>query len=96
MTDKQPNLRLNSQLNKKDEVAQKFLKICHLNIKSLLTQTDCGPRLDHPYNSACKDHSFDIIALTETHLRDSIVSSEINFEGYQILRKDRNRRGGVF
>jgi len=94
MTDKLPKLRLNSQLNKKDDVAKKFLKICHLNIKSLLTQTDCGPRLDHLYNFACKDHSYDITALTETHLSDSIDSSEINFEGYQIFRKHRNRRGG--
>ena len=38
--------------------------------------------------------NFDIIAVTETHLDDSIGSSELFPQSYRVFRRDRNRRGG--
>lgn len=37
----------------------------------------------------------DIICLTETWLSSSINDSLITLEGYNILRNDRNRNGGL-
>ena len=34
--------------------------------------------------------------MSETKLEDSISSSEIEIEGYDLLRLDRSRRGGGF
>ena len=38
----------------------------------------------------------DIVAITETWLNATILDSEINIDGYTLLRKDRidNKRGG--
>lgn len=38
--------------------------------------------------------NFDIIAVTETHLDDSIRSSELFPQKYRVFRRDRNRTGG--
>ena len=38
--------------------------------------------------------NFDIIAVTETHLDDSIRSSELFPQKYRVFRLDRNRKGG--
>ena len=38
--------------------------------------------------------NFDIIAVTETHLDDSIRSSELFPQNYRVFRRDRNRKGG--
>lgn len=38
--------------------------------------------------------NFDIIAVTETHLDDSIRSSELFPQKYRVFRRDRNRKGG--
>ena len=71
------------------------LSFCYLNARSILAQSSDGlPRFDHLYNFVCLDNSFDVILVTETHLDNSIESLEINIEGYQIFRKDRNRHGG--
>ena len=73
----------------------KLLSFCYLNARSILARSSDGlPRFDHLYNFVCSDNSFDIILLTETHLDNSIDSVEINMDGYQIFRKDRNRHGG--
>lgn len=38
--------------------------------------------------------NFDIITVTETHLNDSISSSELFPQSYRVFRRDRNHRGG--
>ena len=73
---------------------KKQLSFCHLNIRSLVQQSDCGTRFDHLYNYVCRDNIYDVIALTETHLSDDIDDDEINLDGYTLFRLDRNRHGG--
>ena len=38
-------------------------------------------------------YPFDILGINETKLDSSILDSEINIDGYIIIRKDRNRNG---
>ena len=38
---------------------------------------------------------FDLFALNETRLDSSISDGLVNISGYDIIRKDRSRRGGV-
>ena len=40
--------------------------------------------------------SFDIIALNETRLDLSISDGEVKIYGYDLIRKDRSRKGEVF
>ena len=41
-----------------------------------------------------RDEPFDILALNETRLDNSILDCEVQIPGYDILRSDRNRNGG--
>jgi len=71
------------------------LKFCYINISSLLANSNIGlPRIDILRDFCCREHSHDVILLTETHLDNTIEDSEISIEGYQLFRKDRNRHGG--
>ena len=40
------------------------------------------------------DRAIDILGLNETRLDNTIAESQIDIEGYDILRRDRNRNGG--
>lgn len=40
------------------------------------------------------DREFEILALNETRLDGSVLNSEVEIEGYEIIRLDRNRSGG--
>ena len=73
---------------------KKQLSFCHLNVRSLLQQSDIGKRFDHLYNYVCRDNCYDVVALTETHLSQDIDDNEINIENYTLFRIDRNRHGG--
>ena len=73
---------------------KKQLSFCHLNVRSLLQQSDIGKRFDHLYNYICRDNCYDVVALTETHLSRNIDDNEINIENYTLFRIDRNRHGG--
>ena len=60
----------------------------HLNIRSLL------PKIDEIMNFMPVSN-FDIFAVSESWLNDTIIDSEIAIEGYQVYRKDRpNSVGG--
>ena len=41
-----------------------------------------------------EDKTIDIIGLNETKLHKTIPDSQVDIEGYDILRRDRNRNGG--
>ena len=41
----------------------KQIFVCHLNIRSLVQQSDCGIRFNHLYNYACRDNSYDLAAI---------------------------------
>lgn len=72
----------------------KDLKICHLNIRSLLTNTDGISRFDQFRGHICQDLKYDIIALSETFLNLNIDNEELLIENYVLFRSDRNSRGG--
>ena len=62
-------------------------KIAFLDICSLTCHYDelCG---------FMEDRAIDILGLNETRLDNTIADSQIDIEGYDILRRDRNRNGG--
>ena len=41
-----------------------------------------------------EDRTIDILGLNETRLDNTIADSQIDIEGYDILRRDSNRNGG--
>lgn len=62
------------------------LSILHLNIRSIRT------KLEYIKNQFL---DFDILCFTETHLDDTVLSSDIHLaQSFDILRKDRNCHGG--
>ena len=62
------------------------LSLVHLNIRSLL------PKLDH---LSVELQNYDIVALTETFLDDTISNEKLHIPGFQNpIRRDRNRHGG--
>ena len=63
------------------------LHFIHLNINSLL------PKIDELRHIA-KTSKVSVIGITETKLDESVLNSEVNIEGYNVLRLDRNRNGG--
>ena len=63
------------------------LRIAHHNIRSLL------PNLDE-VKVTVQEHSFDVLALNETRLGDTIHDARIDIDDYAVYRKDRNTRGG--
>ena len=74
---------------------KRSFSVCHLNIRSILSTSDGGPsRFDLLCDFVTKQNDFEVIALTETHIDNSVDSSLIEIEGYHLFRKDRNRAGG--
>ena len=62
-------------------------KIAHLNIRSLTKHID-------ELRLYLDKQQFDIISLNETMLDLSVTNHEIKINGYDVVRKDRNRHGG--
>ena len=60
----------------------------HLNINSILTKIDEIHYLAKLTNAT-------VIGLSETKLDNTVLSSELEIEGYDLVRSDRSRRGGV-
>ena len=76
-------------------------KICHLNVNSLLAGVNISRHIDSQQSKFDEIHStliienqFDIIALSETWLDNSISDELIQLNNYTLYRRDRNRRGG--
>ena len=65
----------------------KGCKIAHLNILSLLKNID-------ELKLMLKNSSIDILTLSETHLDNNITDGSISIEGFNCVRRDRNRSGG--
>ena len=68
---------------------QKGLKIAHLNVRSL-------PRHFDEFKILMHDNPFDVICLTETWLNSTWTDSELELNGYNLVRDDRvdSQRGG--
>ena len=65
----------------------KGLHFTHLNIRSLL------PKLSQ-LKLTIKDTNAAVLSFSETWLDDSISDNEVEIEGCNIVRLDRNREGG--
>ena len=65
----------------------KGFKIGHLNIRSLVKNVD-------QLRIYLSNKKYNILSVNETMLDSSIPNDEININGYDIVRKDRNRNGG--
>ena len=65
------------------------LHLIHLNINSLLSKID-------ELRAIAKKSRAAVIGITESRLDESVTDGEINIDGYELIRSDRNRhRGGV-
>ena len=63
------------------------LNFAHININSLL------PKIDEVRN-ILNSNKISVLGITESKLDDTINDSEVQVSGYDIIRKDRNRKGG--
>ena len=83
-----PN-RTNHQLTENLKVFKnRGLHFIHLNINNILSKIDELREIVIASNAK-------VVGITESKLDDSINLCEICIEGYNIIRRDRNRKGGV-
>ena len=83
------NLDLVDSINLSDFLPSgRGFKIAGLNINSLIKHID-------ELRILLDDHSVDILSINETKLDDSIKSCGVQISGYEFIRRDRNRQGGV-
>ena len=70
----------------------KNFSLCHLNAMSLTA----NERIDDINDVLVDTHAFDAIAVTETHLDNSVSDYKVELHSYNFYRLDRNRNvGGV-
>ena len=65
----------------------KGLKIASINVNSLLKHIEEIRHLLFKF-------PFDIFAINESKIDDSVMDGEISIPGFNLIRKDRNRAGG--
>ena len=70
------------------------INIAHINVRSLTVINNLGRRIVRIKQFLINDCDCDVIACTETHLDSTVEDHEVEIEGYQLIRKDRNRKGG--
>ena len=63
------------------------LHFCHLNVNSLLSKIDEIRDISNCIKPV-------VLGITESKLDSSVTNSEVNINGYSIIRHDRNRNGG--
>ena len=63
------------------------LHLIHLNINSLLSKID-------ELREVARKTRATVIGITESKLDRSVLDGEINIDGYELVRSDRNRHGG--
>lgn len=64
-----------------------YLRVGHLNVRSLFAHLN-------EVKYIVSSHNFDVFAVGETHLDDTIPDNFIALDGYDLVRYDRNRDGG--
>ena len=85
--------KINDDAYKPDPVAswkafsKRGLHLIHLNINSLLSKID-------ELREIAKKTRATVIGITESKLDGSVLDGEINIDGYELVRSDRNRHGG--
>ena len=65
----------------------KGLHFLHINVNNLLPNIDEAKLIANKSNAT-------ILGISETKLDKTIMNSELNIEGYDLIRSDRNRHGG--
>jgi len=65
----------------------KGLVLAHLNVCSIRNKV-------HELNYLITENTIHILAVSETHLDDTVLDTEISIDGYNIFRRDRNKHGG--
>ena len=70
------------------ESLPKGVKYAHINLCGLMN------KLDQIIRILLRNQNFDVLAISESKLDNSIEDSEIRIKGYRTFRKDRNRHGG--
>ena len=84
--------KINDDAYKTDPVAswkafsKRGLHLIHLNINSLLSKID-------ELREIAKKTRATVIGITESKLDGSVLDGEINIDGYELVRSDRNRHG---
>ena len=69
------------------DVKKSGLHLVHISITSLLPKID-----EFQYNARGSEAAF--IGISDSKLGDSVLSSEIQIENYDLIRSDRNKHGG--
>ena len=85
-------LRSITMINSIAVISGMFLKksglhLVHISIISLLPKID-----EFEYNARGSEAAF--IGISDSKLCDSVLSSEIQIENYDLIRSDKNRQGG--
>ncbi len=78
------------------------IKFCHLNARSLLAGVDITQHIQHQYSllddiyeCLVYQNEFDLIAISETWLKDNVPLTELDLAGYdQPFIRNRGSRGG--
>ena len=85
--------KINNDAYKTDPVAEwkafnkRGLHLIHLNINSLLSKID-------ELREIARKTRATVVGITESKLDGSVLDGEINIDGYELVRSDRNRHGG--
>ena len=83
-----PGPQNNSQQeNKWENFRKRGLHFIHLNVNSIL------PKIEE-LRSIAQNTKAAVIGISESKLDKTVFDSEVAIEGYDLLRKDRNRHGG--
>ena len=69
------------------KLPKKGLRFAHLNICSLRNKVT-------ELCSILNENNFHVMAITETHLGENIQDSQLAIQGYNIIRLDRDEKGG--
>ena len=68
-------------------LSNSLLSFCHFNVRSLCSSFD-------EFSDYVVTEQLDIVGLSETWLNKGISTSALEIEGYKLIRKDRDQRGG--
>ena len=82
-------------LNPGPNFADNFFKFCHWNCNSIQAHKFSRVSLIQTYNAI---HNFNLIAITETALKDDVSNEQLEIPGYNLLRSDlpgQDSHGGV-
>ena len=67
------------------------IRFCHLNARSILAGIDLEQHIDSQYSllddiyeTLVYDNEFDVIAVSETWLKDNVTEESLSLNGYQM------------